>query len=375
MRTALLIGVCGVAAVSVVFLLSGCTPVGPIMPEPGSHGYRFYDSAIFKSFATDDRRRCIPPGWEAVDAAQTGPGWAVFSHGGGGMLVSDAFSSTTLSFSKSAYTVVLRTPVRDTPERRAEYERMVRNAFERVGALFADEHGTPRTYTVIVTAGLSGAGGEAGSIYPAPSADVGYIFLPPSHTRSEELFIHGVVHLYNEYRPDAGVYAEAQAPFLPDDWKEMEAAWAELAFESSDQMRAARREYLVNVHEAVVTKDFSRITAPPFSEATAFAKMRGKLPVPTNASYDDLDTQYGHYVLGPLILAGVDGLLLKQKTSESVETLLTKVHTGALVSFYGALRTELPESDISMLKSWIDGSAAIPEALIKAGVARYDRAR
>lgn len=374
MKRALILSICGALVLLTLFFMSGCKSIDTIEETRGTHGFRYWSSDALKSFPAGSNRICIPHGWMSVGARDENHGSALFDGGSGVLIRTGAFASTTLTFNKSSYVVTLLEPVGDSTERRKEIEAMVRNAFEHIGALYGDTDGTPRVHTVLVTAGLSGVGTEAQSIYPDPNKRVSYIILPPAHPRSEELFLHAVMHLYNEYDPRIP-YAAAQAPFTDADFREMEAAWGELAFESSDRNRLARSEYLLNVHEAVVTKDFSRISAPPFTDAEAFARMRGKLPVPADATYDDLDTQYGHYILGPLILVGIDGMLKAHGTSESVETLLTKVHTGALVSFYGALRTELPDSDIQTLKSWIDGSATIPEDLIRAGIARYDRGR
>ena len=374
MKRALILTVCGVLVVLVFSFMSGCKSIGTIEETRGTHGFRHWSSDTLNSFSTENNRICIPHGWMSVGVRERNQNSALFEGESGFIIRTDAFASTTLTFAESSYIVTLLEPVGDSAERRTEIEAMVRNAFEHIGALYGDRGGTPHVHTILVTAGLSGADTEAQSIYPDPNKRVSYIILPPAHPRSEELFLHAVMHLYNEYDPRIP-YAAAQAPFTDADFREMEAAWGELAFESSDRNRLARGEYLLNVHEAVVTKDFSRISAPPFTDAEAFARMLGKLPVPADASYDDLDTQYGHYVLGPLILVGIDGMLKAHGTSESVETLLTKVHTGALVSFYGALRTELPDSDIQTLKSWIDGGAAIPEDLVRAGIARYDRGR
>jgi len=223
---------------------------------------------------------------------------------------------------------------------------MVRNAFERTGALFNDTSRTPRPHTVLVTAGLGYTETEEGGVYPDPGKDVSYLILPPEDARAEELFIHAVAHLYNRFQDTGLAYQAAQTPIPSGDWQELEASWTETAFRTSDEGRRSRFEYLYREHVAH-TNRVGIITSPDTS---------------------DEDVQYAHYILAPLVMIGIDGLLPE---SASVENLLSNLHANPTVVFMEELQDHLSDAEITNVKSWVGGNAKIPREILLAGLSRY----
>lgn len=369
------LGILSIALIGSVFFIqaSSCSPVGAVIPERGSHGYRLWRGETFVSFTHDGRYVCIPGGWEPVGAVDSSKDRARFRDGTTGvMIASAAFGSKTLSFASSSYAVQVRYPTLLSENRLRAYEEAITNAFEKVGALYNDTAtSAARTHTVVITAGLGVSGNERDSIYPDPGPDVSYFILPLNHGRSEELFIHAVVHLYNRFGDDLGEYQKNQSPIHTEDWQELEAAWAETAYESSNYLRKMRLSYLYEVHVDVQTDTFSPLRGAPFNDLAAFASMQRSAP--TNAQSSFLDTQYAHYVLYPLMMTAIDGLLHEQKTGTTVQELLTELHAGTISSFFDTLRTLLSADDMRAIASWMNGTARIPKALVDAGGRFYDR--
>jgi hypothetical protein len=121
------------------------------------------------------------------------------------------------------------------------------------------------------------------------------------------------------------------------------------------------------VHQAVGTKNFSLITLPPFNDKEAFDAIQ---PTITPDHEKPLDVQYGHYILGPLVMIAIDGLLEKYETDESVETLLTKLHTGELENFFVEIETLLPE-EAKRIERWKNGEELIPYDLLLSSIKNY----
>lgn len=358
-RTVLSFLVLALIAATLAYLGTSCTPPERQDPERSSHGFRIWSGATLTSFEHTGGRVCVPESWTALGYEQSGAGWATFETGKTGMLIrSDAFASKALAFENSAYAVTLYYPknLKDLPL----YEETVRNAFERIGKLYADKR-APQEHTVLITAGIPFSDEEEDSIYPDPRANISFLILKPDHSRSEQLFFHAIAHLYNRYDPpERGVHEE---PLFPaSDWSEFEASWIELGLASSDTFRNERLAYLQNVHEAVVTRDYSRIKEEPFNDLVAFEAMQGVATTDWQSSY--LDYQYAHYVLAPLIMVGIDGLLAFYETGTDVKTLLTRVHDGTTDSFFGEVERLLPPEASERIQRWIRGEEAIGRDLV-----------
>jgi hypothetical protein len=263
--------------------------------------------------------------------------------------------------------VTLRYPTTTPAVYLDAYEALVRRAFTRVGALY------PKTkvssHTVLVTAGISFSDSEKSSIYPDPGSDVSYLILSPKQSRFEELFMHAVMHLYNRHGGADTEYEKKQSRMSAEDFQELEASWSESALIESDTERHARVEYLYSVHTAVRTRDFSRLHEPPFDNFVLDAGIDGRMMV-SHGTY--LDYQYAHYVLAPLIMDGIEGLLQKYAPEKSVAGLLTNAHREN-ADFFALVEESLPETEFARVTRWLQGTETIDRNLIDLGLAFYDR--
>lgn len=348
-----------------------CETLAAPVPTPGSHGYRTWYSSRLVSAPHAGGRICIPEGWSAAGAAQSGDGWAAYAPGATAVMIrDDSFETRVLGFSRSSYVVELRFPRKTPPETLAAYERIVRNAFERVGSLFNDSADAPaRPHAVVVTAGLGLRMDEDGSVYPDPGPSVSYLILSPDDPRAEELFIHAIAHLYNRFGGARLAYQEYQSPLPAGDFEELEASWTETAFRAGAAERRERVELLAAIHEAVM-RGRAYPPSPLFGDAATVAAMRRRVAADPEGSY--AEHQYGHYVLAPLVMVGIDGLLAERGAAVTVEELLTRLHAGEYGRFFGELQAHLPAEDAARVLRWVAGEEAIPRETILAGLSAYD---
>ena len=349
-----------------------CTDVPITKNVDGTQGYRIWSGDTLKSFEHNGRAVCVPKGWEPIGAIAQGEGWAQFEPSYTGVLIkSDAFTGAPLLVKGSAYDITLRYRATTDPAIVAKYEAMATAAVTRVASLYADAPNQHRPLTFLVTAGLAGNTIDDNTrVYPDPTAALSIIVRTPNQTRSEELVVHSIAHVYNRFRTDLSDYTKNQAPFTEEDWQENEAAWEEVAFSTSAIGRVGRLEYLLNVHKAVMTHNFSLIEYPPFNNAAAFKKIVPSAFVPPTASY--LDDQYGHYVLAPLAMVATDGLLQKGGKT-SLSKVLRGIHTGTISNFYDELKKDLSASDYKRVVSWFDGTGTIPSDLVYAAAKSYSK--
>lgn len=340
-------------------------------PDAGSQGYRIWFGDSLKSFEHQDRKVCVPEGFEAVGAVEIGAGWAKFDPGMTGVLVrSDAFASELLEPKESSYSVRLLYSIGTDANTREQYARIVENAFNRVGGLFERQipPASRLPHTVLVTAGVAGDTRSGHTrVYPDPRASLSIFMRTPENPRAEELFIHAVMHLYNRHRTDLTAHQESQAPFGVEDWQELEATWSETALTTSD--RLARLSYLYNVHTAVRTGNFSLITSPPFNDEEAFRRIRQSAIVDSGS--ETLDYQYGHYVLAPLSMLAVEGLLREFNPATDMEDILREIHRGEGVNFFDELEVLLPPEQMERVRGWFEGKKTIPTELIQAAAVYY----
>lgn len=375
MRKILIVVGCGAVLIlgALYFLpvfLGHCYKVGNPKPVAGSQGYRIWSDETLKSFDHHNREVCVLEGWRAVGATEVGKGVARFEPTLTGILIhSDAFSSHTILPKNSSYALTVVYPVDTDAKLLEKYDAIIENAFSRVGNVFNDAPASKRTpHTVLITAGIAGdTRDESTRVYPDPNAQVTIFVRVPNHPRAEELFIHAVMHLYNRHREDLLAYQKLQAPFSADDWQELEAAWSETAFATSGQS-LIRLLYLTNVYNAVRTNNFSLIAEPPFKNKKEFEKIHQSAVVRKGSP--NLDYQYGHYILAPLSMLGIEGLLQKSGTGVTLEHVLTEVHRGSGKNFFEVLKNSLSQSEIDDIHDWLEGRATIPEHLIQAGFKR-----
>lgn len=380
----LVLGMAAVALATVVgtaFSFSCIVPKERV-PQEGTQGYQTWYGKDIRSFYHRDRRVCVPYGWEAVGATAKGNlpvrgtqagGWARWEHGKTGIVVrSAAFSKAAFSVPESNYKITLRYSASTSPSAARRYERAVEHAFARVGALFGDAiSDSPVPHTVLVTAGLErDSSGEEIALYPDPRGSVTVLVQDPEESvRGEELLLHAVVHLYNRFNTKRTRYQRYQSPLSAADVEELEATWAETAFRTSEKGRAARLSYLYNVHGAVTTGNFALPKAPPFDDAEAFSVIRPGVVQPPGAS--ELDIQYGHYVLGPLSMVGIDGLLTRADATADLEDILKRIHTGDADNLFAELARYLTDAQVKNIADWMSGKEAVPKSVIEAALEHY----
>lgn len=348
-----------------------CIPISEQKTQEGSQGYRVWFGETLKSFEHNDEPVCVPGGWEAVGATKEGQGWAQFPEDHTGVIVkSDAFGILTLAPEKSAYTVTVLYPLATKNDALNRHVQIISNAFSRVSALFPESKSAKHSHTVLITAGLAGDTRSEGTrVYPDPTEDLSIVVRTPDQPRAEELFVHAVMHLFNRHRSDLVAYQKNQDPFPAEDWQEMEATWSETAISTQNEGRGARIRYLYNVHVAVRTNNFSRIVSEPFNNKEAFEKINQGSIVPEGSQY--LDYQYGHYVLAPLTMIAIEGLLVSRSSDLHVEDVLKAIHTRPSLNFFDELGKKLSKDDMARIMSWVDGKDTIPEELVMKGLSHY----
>ncbi len=352
----------------VLFGSRQCMTIVDAEPVEGSQGYRVWSSDTLKSFEHDGGRVCVPFRWAAVGAVESGWGWAQFEPGKTGVVIrSSSFDRHTVEPENSSYAVTILYPTAVDVQ---PFLPVITHAFTSVGALFNDGGERSRVHTVLITAGLAGNTRSEGTrVYPDPTDLVSMFVRTPDHSRAEELFVHALMHLYNRQRDDMMAYQKLQKPFTPEDWQEAEATWAEAAFSTFPNGREERLKYLYNVHIAVVTKDYSLISGPPFNNQEEFEKITPRVSEP-HSTY--LDYQYGHYILAPLLMVAIDGLLQERSTGIDVKTLLTDLHAGSEINFFERLAELLPAEDVARIRLWEEGGALISQRLIESVMSHYD---
>lgn len=353
------------------FPLGGCYRVWNVISQEGSQGYRIWSGPTLKSFDHANKRICVPQGWEALDAVTLGKGWAEFEQGHTGVLIKvNAFGTKEIQPKNSSYALEVVYPL--TEEKRlSEYVAMIENAYERMGELFNDtstDESIP--HTVLVTVGLAGdTRTNSTRVYPDPSKRLTLFVRSPDQARADELLLHAVAHLYNRFSSRNLDYQKAQTPLAEEDWQEMEATWAETAFAISN-WRSVRVDYLYNVHTAVRTGNFSLITEAPFNNKDAFQNIKQSVKVVDGSP--NLDYQYGHYILAPLTMLGIDGLLLQYAPGMSVERILKDIHSSTNKNFFDVLKTVLPKTEYERALRFVNGSETIPREAIDRAVKYYE---
>jgi hypothetical protein len=356
-----------------IYFSTVCSPIGIQENQPGSQGFRVWTGPALTSFEHTGGRVCIPSGWIPLGDASHGTDWAKYENGKTGVVIHpEDFGKETLAFEHSAYEVTLWYP-KTAPRIDVElYAAAVRNAFEQTGLLFGDSKDNKKIpHAVLVTSGMPGLP-EGVYVYPDPRANLTIYTRSADDIRGEELLTHAVMHVYNRERPDLDAYENNQAPLSAEDFQEMEAAWSETAFRISGPARAERLQYLYSVHEAVFARDFSKIKFEPFNNRAAWdAMQKPSVAMPKNASY--LDIQYGHYVLAPLVMVGIEGLLQEYEKGTDMKQVLYAIHKDPSKNLLEELGKMLPSDEVTHVRAWMSGDELIPKKLIDRGGAYYGR--
>lgn len=348
-----------------------CVMIGEQENKIGSHGLIYWIGPTFKSFAHSGLPICVSDGWKSMGEIAEGKGWAKFAKDKAGVMIKeDGFSTVKIKSKKGSNKIVIYYPVETSQTDVRSYVEMVQNAFDRAERIYP-ESVVSREVEVLVTAGLAGDTREPTTrIYPDPNESLLFIVYTPQRYRSDELVIHAVMHLYNRFRVVLTGYLEDQEPFGADEWSEMEASWAETAFNNNVVRRLKRIEYLYNVHNAVRTKNFKLISEPPFNNKEQFNKIKQTVMVKTGSQF--LDYQYGHYILAPLSMIAVDGMLYKHKSEEDIESILTRIHNDSSVNFVTEISKVLTKKELATFVKWVRGEETVPMELVFPMAQRYN---
>lgn len=349
----------------------GCVMIGTQENKIGSHGLIYWIGPTFKSFVHSELPVCIPDGWKSMGEIAEGNGWAKYEkYKAGVMIREDGFYTIKIKSNNRSNKITIYYPVETSQMDIGRYVDIVQNAFDRVENIYPETEAS-REIEVLVTAGLAGNTKEPTTrIYPDPNENLLFIVYTPQRYRSDELVIHAVMHLYNRFRTDMTEYLGYQEPFGADEWSELEATWTETAFNKDAIKRFKRIEYLYNVHNAVRTKNFKLISEAPFNDKEAFEKINQAVEVKLGSEF--LDYQYGHYILAPLSMIAVDGMLYDHKSGETVETILTKIHRDPSINFVSEISKILTKEEVADFISWTSGQKTVPMKLVFSTVQRYN---
>ncbi len=345
-----------------------CTKVIKNSAVAGSQGYRVWFGDTLETFEHRNKKICVPDGWEAVGALSVENGWVRFEKNKTGIFIrTDAFLKIPVSADMSDYDVEMILPNSFSELEIEKYSAFVGHVFNSMGSLFGDLHTeNPTAHTVLVTVGLSGGDG---AVYPDPRDSVTVLIYDLSTLRGEELFIHAVTHLYNRFDERNGEYQKNHKPLEPEDFQELEATWADTRFRSSNEGRLHRLAYLYSVHTAVQTKNFALIREPPFNIRAEFDRIQPNILVKKGTSY--VNAQYGHYVLGPLTMVAIEGLLVNEEGAHDIEQILTQLHTGEAENFFTELNRYLPEDRMKDIEGWMFKGETIPRDLLETALEYY----
>lgn len=368
------------AVTGVVFILTkdkpstSCTPIPQQEPETGNHGWLIWSNDFYKSFTPEQTGYCIETGWEPVGATIDPAGNALFPAESSGIFIkTTAFTSKPLLLADNKTSIRVLYPTHLTPQVVDEYLRTITAVFNGVSSLYTDFETSKLTgHTIMISVGIAGDANDIEtSIYPTPTKDLTIFGRNLNHRRGEELFIHAVTHLFNRHYTEDLAYQENQDPIPASDWQEIEASWAEIIFLSDPDARTRRVQELYDIHKSVISGVFSPALEYPFNKKAVYDEVRRKSVIlGTEPSYAEI--QYSHYVLAPLALVSVDGLLEKRSASTSVQELIKTARTENK-NFFILLQEYLSKDELAQVNSFIFGKEIIPYELLEVGISLYEQ--
>ena len=354
---------------AVFYTSYSCAPIPHQAKVMGNHGWKVWENESFVSFEPAVKRYCVPGGWEAIGATVDRFGNATFPAKSTGVIVkTEGFTTKTLPLGGSSNSVQVRYP-KNTPEQElAGYFDLIYHSFIDVGQLYPNFHTEQlKTHTVLITVGLAGDGSTfETSVYPNPSKDLTVFVRNKNHARGEELFTHAVTHIFNRHFEENLEYEKNQTPVPADDWQELEATWSEITFRSGDDAREQRVKDLYAIHEAVFDATSSPSLTYPFDDPKIFSDVHNKAVMQReHGGY--AEEQYGHYVLAPLVMLAVDGMLEQKHSPTTVNLLLIQIHTENK-NFFALLKEYLSEDETSHVLNFLTGKEKIPYELLQSGL-------
>ena len=361
---------------------SVCAPIPAYEDKRNKHALQTWQNDIFKSFLQDKGNPYyeMPAGWMAIgaeDIKQFGEKTCVRFPGYQSATFVDPahFKSQTLQVEGVYFPIKVVWRNTMTPEQEAEYLEVIERGFRDVSRLYP--YGAPNSmlseHTVMITAGvITDKDAPMDVVYPNVGHNASYIYRWPE-PRMEELLLHAVAHLYNRFR-----FMYSYRPTMPTlyfgEYQEYVASWVESRFIKSDKSRWERALRLFHIHEVIVRDD-----VPRSREVGGFRRLDNlRDPISANVfkhkpPHKTLKKEYAHYILAPLLLIAVDGVLADMGSDMTVEKILTDVHTNRFgINFYGVLGMHLKPEQMDTYRRWEEGLEPIPRNYIIAGLKRYD---
>jgi hypothetical protein len=356
------------------YTLFSCVAVPEQAQETGTHGWRVWENESFVSFIPQPNKRyCIPSGWESIGAEVDRLGNATFPAAASGIILrSSDFITTHVPIDELGTNINVVYPAQTPDTDVVEYMEIITNAFANVRTLYPNFQTTNlASHTVLITIGIAGDGNDfKTSVYPNPNQHVTVFVRNKNHRRGEALFVHAVAHLFNRHYTEGLAYQENQAPIPTQDWQEVEAAWTEIIFQSDKRLRAERVEQLYGIHKSIVTDVFSVSLEFPFNDKNVYEDVRRKsIILGADPTYGE--EQYSHYILAPLLLLAIEGLLAEHSPETSVSALLTQAHQNNQ-NFFVLASDHLPKETMPTIGNYIFGKELIPYELLVAGLRRYE---
>jgi hypothetical protein len=350
-----------------------CHTLEPRPPVMSSHGFRVWYGDSFITEEHRGERICVPEDWRAIGTVREGDGWVQFKDGGSAILArTDLFTEDQVVLSDLDFPLVILSPHTMSPQEYTPYKETILAAFSDIARLYPRPSRT-KPHTILITVGVGGAAQTfEDTLYPDPSSEVSMFVRDRTHKRSTELFIHAIAHLFNRYAEDDRQYLNVQSPFPPSDFEEMEAAWSEVAFLRKNAERRRRVSELYAIHQSIAIGTSTGARIYPFDDSVRVSELRVYSPiVPEGSSY--IDYQYGHYVLAPLIMIGIEGMLHERGASTTVQSLLSEIHHDPTKNFLTELRDFLSDADLSSVTSWINDGVLVPETYLTRGLSFYEQ--
>lgn len=359
-----------IAGAGVPALARGSCPQPPeYAAKLNKHGNGHWRDDRLIVFSHDGESWSLPEGWEPVGAERVRAACASFPRGQAAVMVRrDRFQFRPITLSPLGMRAVRVAPLEMDPAHLTTVDAMIVSTFEAVARLYPlGLRPKERTdHSVLVTVNLAGDGIEPETrLYPSTGPNLSVIFYNLYDPRGRELFIHTTTHLFNRHR--ARRAAEPDEKLLPRvDYQELVASWAELAL-IDDERRQVRFEFLLQNYRAVVDGDAA--TTPTNTLLAPLSTWEGPIGLVQDEPLTFELVEFRHYVLGPLLMLAVDGLLERSGTTPRLWELLREVHAGKHRGLLAALAKHLSPQDVGTVRDWISG-VPVPENLARAGLTR-----
>ena len=255
---------------------------------------------------------------------------------------------------------------KDTTENeKKRYIALLQDAFKRVQAVFpkVDRLGE-RSFTILVQHEMLGLMNTPSTrLFTAGSRGLLVVERSWFTQRNYELVLHRAAHFFNRYNNlvDTQTYTSNEEEVPRVAFEEMVASWAEIYYMPDVNQRYKR---VLHYYYPSHLEFIKRNSRQKFE--TSHKPYKGLLNIDYNYSL------YTHYLLGPLLLVGLESLYLEHNSDYNVEQLLREVHHREHKGFLAAIENTLPPKAVKEFKGWIYGDA-IPLERLEAALEYYDK--